>query len=170
MFVTLLFYKKFAFSYQTDAIKMANSPYFDFEDFELLGAELKMMRLKSTTDGLDGRVKTLEKNVLSSGELEHRLEEVEKRLAEVVIRMNSEGAAGGRDAVPQQRFEEYVTQAVTAGVASFGVSKIFIRKFLNSVHGLDDTRYLRRRLNAVLKQKVDSKQFVVKGDLYTMVD
>ena len=88
--------------------------------------------------------------------LEGRMMDAETRLVEIVQQLNATPSGGSkRDIVTQTDFEDMVHDCISKG-HSLGCSKIFIRRFLCEHHGQSDNRYVRRRLNAVLKNKVDS--------------
>ena len=102
-------------------------------------------------------------------DLESRVEVLEAALEKVVERLNGNKRTS-REVVTQAEFERFVDEAVShRDFQDLGVSKIFLRRFLQSNHDLTDSRYTRRRLNAVLKQKVDMKEYRLEGALYSKV-
>ena len=101
--------------------------------------------------------------------LEDRVEALEKLMEQVVERINGQNRPT-REVVTQADFEAYVDEAVSLrDDEDLGVSKIFLRQFLKSNHQIEDTRYMRRRLNAVLKRKVEMNEYNLQGALYSKV-
>ena len=148
---------------------MDRDPHFDVDDFDFLDHELKLTRLKVTMDTLNDQVARMKSKFEAFTDLEHRIGAIERSLTDVIERLN-DSRTEGRETLSQQRFETFVREALTLGMSHLGVSKLFIRRVLQDSHGLEDTRYLRRRLNALLKQKVEEKEFVVTGELYKLAN
>ena len=48
-------------------------------------------------------------------------------------------------------------QAVVKGAGEYGVSKAYIRKYMKDKFNITDTRHIRRRLNKILKKKVETE-------------
>ena len=48
-------------------------------------------------------------------------------------------------------------QAVVKGAGEYGVSKAYIRKYMKDKFNIADTRHIRRRLNKILKKKVETE-------------
>ena len=48
-------------------------------------------------------------------------------------------------------------QAVVKGAGEYGVSKAYIRKYMKDKFNITDTRHIRRRLNKILKKKVETQ-------------
>ena len=61
------------------------------------------------------------------------------------------------DAVRQSDLEKFVIQAVVKGAGEYGVSKAYIRKYMKDKFNIADTRHIRRRLNKILKKKVETE-------------
>ena len=61
------------------------------------------------------------------------------------------------DAVRQSDLEKFVIQAVVKGAGEYGVSKAYIRKYMKDKFNITDTRHIRRRLNKILKKKVETE-------------
>lgn len=101
-----------------------------------------------------------------------RVGALESAMTEVIEELNSEkGQKGGmqRDMVTQMEFDQMVVDGISSARQDFGVSKLFIRKCLKENYGMEDNRYVRRRLNACLKRKIESNVLKVDGALYSLV-
>ena len=101
-----------------------------------------------------------------------RVGALESAMTEVIEELNSEkGQKGGnqRELVTQTEFDQMVVDGISSARQDFGVSKLFIRKCLKENYGMEDNRYVRRRLNACLKRKIESNVLKVDGALYSLV-
>ena len=96
-----------------------------------------------------------------------RIRQLEERMVDVVTRVNElDTAAPSREVVTQKNFELSIDRAMAAG-GTLGVSKVFIRQYLKANCEIDaESRYMRRRLNAVLKRKTDKDEYCCNGGLF----
>ena len=102
-------------------------------------------------------------------ELETRMSAVLERMGEIVEQLNGEIAdSPQRQTISQQDYDSYVVGALKMANPMFGGSKHYIRKFLTSAHGIEDSKYNRRRLNACLKRKIESKTIIAEGELFRL--
>ena len=102
-------------------------------------------------------------------ELEARMSAVLERMGEIVEQLNGEIAdSPQRQTISQQDYDSYVVGALKMANPMFGGSKHYIRKFLKSAHGIEDSKYNRRRLNACLKRKTESKAIIAEGELFRL--
>ena len=91
-------------------------------------------------------------------------------LRQCLSAMQKNGPSSSRDCITQNMFNDMVDEAVRAGTRSnLGCSKIFLRQFLKSEKKMVDGTYLRRRLNALLKKRVQEGVYFFENDLYSFV-
>ena len=162
-----------------DALVLKGSPKNLDRDFFLLGGEnLLQMSISDVEETLDAEEATSEigetssvmdakcKTAKNSTNLVARVERLELRVAifekkfsefkdgYVRKKKNKERRA---DAVRQSDLEKFVIQAVVKGAGEYGVSKAYIRKYMKDKFNIADTRHIRRRLNKILKKKVETE-------------
>ena len=91
-----------------------------------------------------------------------------ERLTELINRSNSalEEDRSKRDVVTAHQFEGFVDQAILAG-HEIGVGRSFIQEFLLRNFSLQPTKYLQRRLGAVLRRRVESGTYKLNNNLYS---
>ena len=91
-----------------------------------------------------------------------------ERLTELINRSNSalEEYRSKRDVVTAHQFEGFVNQAILAG-HEIGVGRLFIQEFLLRNFSLQPTKYLQRRLGAVLRRRVEYGTYKLNNNLYS---
>ena len=89
-------------------------------------------------------------------------------LTELINMSNSalEEDRSKKDVVTVHQFEGYVDQAILAG-HEIGVGSLFIQEFLLRNFSLQPTKYLQRRLGAVLRRRVESGTYILNNNLYS---
>ena len=93
-----------------------------------------------------------------------------ERLTELINMSNSalEEDKSKRDVVTAHQFESFVDQAILAG-HEIGVGRSFIQEFLLRNFSLQPTKYLQRRLGAVLRRRVESGIYKLDKNLYSFI-
>ena len=103
--------------------------------------------------------------------LRRRVEALELGMARLGICVGPESGNNDakRKAVPQEKLEQFIHEAMLKGDNELGVSKIAIRQHLEQVHCIQDRRYMRRRITAVLNKRIEEGQYKTIGNLFKII-
>ena len=116
---------------------------------------------------VEDRVAYLETEVNA---LSNAMEIFKNRLVELIENQNASVSEnnGRRDIVTAAQFENYCDCAIAAG-HSLGVSRSFVKTYLEREFGMESSRYLDRRLGALLRRKVQSGDYKLENSLYSLI-
>lgn len=85
-------------------------------------------------------------------------------LERVVARLDEKADVSKRPIVSKDNLERMVDATVKA--QEHGSSKEWIRNCLEKSYGIEDRKYMRRRINEILKKKIDDGEFKLEKGLY----
>ena len=98
--------------------------------------------------------------------LETRVYNLEMKVSSMVNHLNDVGLEKKRDVVVSAEFERMVDEAL-AGGHYLGCSKMFIMRFLAEHYKQNESRYVQRKLNVLLKKKVENGEYKLRKNLYS---
>ena len=103
--------------------------------------------------------------------LRRRVEALELAMSKLGMQVGPETGKNDpkRKPVPQEKLEEYIHEAMLKGDNELGVSKVAIRQHLEQVHCIQDRRYMRRRITAVLNKRIEDGQYKTIGNLFKII-
>ena len=85
-------------------------------------------------------------------------------LERVVARLDEKADVSKRPIVSKDNLERMVDATVKA--QEHGSSKEWIRNCLEKSYGIEDRKYMRQRINEILKKKIDDGDFKLEKGLY----
>ena len=115
----------------------------------------------------DERVECLEGQVES---LKGDVEQIKSRMRDLINNQNSfveHRAANEKSMVSMAAFEKMIDEAIESGT-KLGVSRRYITRFLVTEHGIEDNRYLQKKLGIALKKKLLLNEYLLSDSLYKM--
>ena len=143
----------------------------DFESYSVAAfqcsSEVSGSNMGVSHVSMEERMDMLEQKLES---LYGAMSEIRERLTELINRSNSdlEENASKRDVITASRFEGFVDQAILAG-HEIGVGRSFIQEYLLRTFSIQPSKYVQRRLGAVLRRRVASGAYKLENNLYSFV-
>ena len=117
----------------------------------------------------DDRVEILEGQVES---LKGDVEQIKSRMRDLINNQNSfaehRAANETKSMVSTAAFEKMMDEALESGT-KLGVSRRYITRFLVTEHGIEDNRYLQKKLGIALKKKLLLNEYLLSDSLYKMM-
>ena len=91
-----------------------------------------------------------------------------ERLSDLIAMNNSamEEHKSRKDVVTARQFENFVDQAILDG-HEIGVGRSFIQQYLTRMFSVQPSKYVQRRLGAVLRRRVNDQTYKLENNLYT---
>ena len=87
-------------------------------------------------------------------------------LERIIARLDEKQDVSKRPIISKDNLERMVEETVKA--QEHGSSKEWIRNCLEKSYGIEDRKYMRRRINEILKKKIDDGDFKLEKGLYSM--
>ena len=141
--------------------QLRNMEVFPFEINEVVSTDFKNggSVFDDVYEDMDGEqvVPTNKERILH---LLKRVEALERRLD----RLDEKADVSKRPIISKDNLERMVDATVKA--QEHGSSKDWIRNCLEKSYGIEDRKYMRRRINKILKKKIDDGDFKLEKGLY----
>ena len=140
-----------------------------------VGVDMNSVVIK---DGIDGNARNLSLSIeervahleTEINDLSNAMDIFRDRLVKLIENSNEAvlGEGGGRrDVVTSAQFEQFCDTAISNG-HHIGVSRCFIKTYLEREFGIEASRYTDRRLGAFLRRRVQEGGYKLENSLYSL--